>query len=293
MNRTSRALILIALIILVAPPLVRAQATLQTVPDPVFVGAGDIARCDLPDDELTALLLDNIEGTVFTAGDNAYLSGTLKDYQQCYEPSWGRHRARTRPAPGNHEYVSLNAAPYFAYYGENAGPKGRGYYSFNLGSWHIISLNSNIAADANSAQVQWLAADLASNPAACTLAYWHHPLFSSGPHGDDPMMKTVWDVLYQASADVVIVGHDHDYERFAQQTPDGVADPGRGIREFVVGTGGAPLTGFNPIPDANSEVRESATWGVLKLTLHPTSFDWQFIPIAGQTFTDSGSGTCV
>jgi acid phosphatase type 7 len=266
--------------------------------NPIFVGAGDIARCgsSSPADsrpEATAKLLDAIAGTVFTAGDNAYPDGAVEDFQSCYVPTWGRHRARTRPSPGNHDYNQPDAAPYYAYFGTNAGPAGRGYYSYNLGAWHIISLNSNIPADTASAQASWLRTDLATYQAACTLAYWHHPVFSSGEHGNDPQMQEIWQILYTYGADVVLNGHDHDYERFALQTPDGEADPAHGIREFIVGTGGASLRGFRSTPEPNSEVREHSTYGVLKLTLRPSGYDWEFVPIAGQTFRDMGSAACV
>jgi hypothetical protein len=257
----------------------------------VFVGAGDIATCDSDGDEQTARLLDAIPGTVFTLGDNAYGDGTLEQFQQCYDPTWGRHKARTRPAPGNHDYHTAQATGYYAYFGERAGPAGQGYYSFDLGAWHIVALNSEIKAGPNSAQAQWLRADLAANPSVCTLAYWHEPLFSSGPHGNDAHMQPIWDILAGAGADVVLAGHDHDYERFAPQTSSGEPDP-NGMREFVVGTGGASHYAFEHIRP-NSEARNNDTFGVLKLTLRATSYDWQFIPVAGGAFHDSGSAACV
>jgi hypothetical protein len=260
--------------------------------DPVLVGAGDIANCDAIEDSATAALLDAIDGTVFAAGDNAYFSGSGDEYANCYEPTWGRHKSRTRPAPGNHEYVSPGAAPYYAYFGANAGPSGRGYYSYDLGAWHIVSLNSNVAVTAGSAQEQWLRADLAANPTQCTLAYWHHPYFSSGIHGDNPYMRDIYQALYDFGADVVVTRHDHDYEQFHRQNPDGVLDA-NGIKEFVVGTGGTTLRPFDAVPHPNTAVRDSATHDVLKLTLRPTSYDWNFVPIAGDTFTDSGSRDCI
>lgn len=258
---------------------------------PVFVGAGDIADCGRTQDQATALLLDGIAGTVFTAGDNVYPNGTTAEFNNCYHPTWGRHKARTRPSPGNHDYNSSGATPYYNYFGANAGPAGRGYYSYNLGAWHIISLNSEVPAGPGSVQEQWLRTDLAANTAACTLAYWHRPLFSSGSgHGNDPSTQALFEALYEFGADVVITGHDHNYERFAPQDPDGQADP-TGIREFVVGTGGAALRPIGTI-QPNSEVRNATTYGVLKLTLHPTSYNWEFIPITGQTFRDSGGMPC-
>jgi uncharacterized protein YjdB len=255
----------------------------------VLVGAGDIADCDA---QPTAALLDNIPGTVFTAGDNAYPDGTAADYASCYDPSWGRHKARTRPAPGNHDYNTSGATGYYAYFGALAGPAGRGYYSYDLGAWHIVSLNSNVSMSAGSAQETWLRADLAASTKTCTIAYWHHPRFSSGSnHGSSTQSAGVWQALYDAGAEIVISGHDHEYERFAPQTPSAAADPARGIREFIVGTGGAGLYSFaTPLP--NSEVRDDTSFGVLKLTLSNGSYTWEFIPIAGDSFTDSGSGTC-
>jgi hypothetical protein len=197
-----------------------------TQSDPVLVGAGDIAGCDTTGDEATAKLLDNISGTVFTAGDNAYNSGTSSQFKNCYVPSWGRHKARTKPTVGNHEYITSGASGYFNYFSSAAGDPKKGYYSYNLGEWHIVSLNSmceNVGGcGSTSPMLSWLKNDLASNPKPCTLAYFHYPLFSSGgEHGSMLKMKPAWNVLYAANADVVISGHDHDYERFAPQKPDG------------------------------------------------------------------------
>ena len=258
----------------------------------VLVGAGDIAVCGSSRDEATATLLDNIPGTVFTAGDNAYPDGSATNFSQCYEPSWGRHKAPTWPSPGNHDYHVSGAADYFAYYGANAGPAGRGYYSYDIGDWHVVSLNSNVDRTTNSPQLIWLRADLAASTKQCTVAYWHHARFTSGTqHGNNVSTQPFWQALYDAGAELVIAGHEHNYERFAPQTPTGQADPATGIREFVVGTGGAShYPNFTPIP--NSEVRNGNTWGVLKLTLDAGTYSWQFIPVAGQTFTDAGSGAC-
>jgi acid phosphatase type 7 len=260
--------------------------------DPVFVGAGDIAECSKPEAEQTAQLIDKIPGTVFTAGDDAYPNGSAKDFQNCYEPTWGRFKARTSPTPGNHEYVSANADPYYAYFGTKAGIARKGYYSYDLGEWHMVALNSNIDAQTGSEQEQWLKADLAAHPKACTLAYWHHPVFSSGVHGNDPKMKDIWQTLYSAGVDVIVNGHDHDYERFTPQNPEGKAEPKRGIREFVVGTGGAELRDL-ATARPNSEVQNTATYGVIKFVLHPKSYSWEFIPIQGKTFTDKGTQTCI
>jgi hypothetical protein len=257
------------------------------------VGAGDIAECGSSGDDATAALLDEIPGTVFTAGDNAYENGTTVDFAQCYGPSWGRHKARTRPAPGNHEYQTAGASGYFAYYGPSAGPMGKGYYSYDLGEWHIISLNSNIPMNAGSPQEAWLRADLAASGKPCTLAYWHHPRFTSGVmYGNSRSTEPLWRALYDAGAEIVISAHEHNYERFAPQTPTGAADPAAGIREFIVGTGGAGLYDDQHTPAPNSEVFEGTTYGVLKLTLSPGAYAWEFVPVAGESFTDSGSGTC-
>jgi len=255
----------------------------------VLVGAGDIADCNA---EPTAALLDNIAGTVFTAGDNAYPNGTASDHASCYDPSWGRHKARTRPSPGNHDYNTSGATGYYNYFGALAGPASRGYYSYDLGAWHIVSLNSNVSMSAGSAQEVWLRADLAASTKTCTIAYWHHPRFSSGSnHGSSTQSAGVWQALYDAGAEIVISGHDHEYERFAPQTPGAAADPARGIREFIVGTGGAGLYSFaTPLP--NSEVRDNTSFGVLQLTLKPDGYGWRFIPAQGGRFTDSGSGRC-
>ena len=260
--------------------------------DPVLVGAGDIASCSSSGDSATASLLAGIAGTVFTAGDNAYERGSALEFSSCYDPTWGTFRSRTRPSAGNHDYGTSGASGYFTYFGSRAGSAGKGYYAYNLGSWRIYVLNSNCAAvggcGATSAQTRWLKADLAANPRRCVLAYWHHPLFSSGAHGNNPSVRGLWNALYAAHADVVINGHDHDYERFARQTPAGRASTS-GIREFVVGTGGRSLRNFVNI-QPHSLVRSSSTYGVLKLTLHATSYDWLFVPQSGRSFSDSRMG---
>lgn len=265
-----------------------------TTSDPVLVGAGDIATCEKTRDEETANLLGLIPGTVFTTGDNVYDTGSTNEFANCYEPSWGRYKSRTYPSVGNHEYNTLNAQPYFDYFGSRAGEVGKGYYSYNLGKWHVIVLNSNcdaVSCSEGSQQELWLKNDLQNNATQCTVAYMHHPLFSSGPHGNNINVKPLWNTLYDANVDLVLAGHDHDYERFAAQDPDGNAVASRGIREIVVGTGGKSRYDFTDIK-SNSIVRDNSTYGVLKLTLKPTSYDWQFIPITEGTFTDSGSATC-
>ena len=263
----------------------------------VLVGGGDIADCaDLSGAEATAKLLEKIPGTVMAIGDLAYPSGTKEEFDNCYDKTWGRVKFRTRPAAGNHEFHSAAATPYFEYFGALAGDSKTGYYSYELGQWHIIVLNSECrdvgGGDAGSPQEKWLRADLGAHPVACTLAYWHKPLFSSGgAHGNDPTVKTLFQALYDANADVVVNGHDHDYERFAPQDPEGAPDPKRGIREFVAGTGGKNHRPFGE-PKPNSELRDATAFGVLKLTLKPKGYDWQFIPEPGKGFTDSGSGKC-
>lgn len=260
--------------------------------DPILVGAGDIADCTTVADDATALLLDDIPGTVFTLGDNVYRSGTAAEFRDCYTPTWGRHLERTRPALGNHDFKSPHADPYFAYFGAAAGPDGRGWYSYDLNAWHIVVLDSNCSAtggcSAGSAQLAWLRADLAAHPGAHVLAYWHHPRFSSGKHGPSLDPQPFWEVLYSAGAEIILNGHDHDYERFAPQDPWGRPDVDFGIRSFVVGTGGTALRPRAMTAD-NSEVF-STTYGVLKLTLRGDGYDWQFVAIPGETFTDSGSG---
>jgi hypothetical protein len=266
--------------------------------DPVLVGAGDIASCDdLAGAEATARLIDKIPGTVFAVGDLAYPDGSDEQFANCYTPTWGRFKDRTRPAPGNHEYHKGEASGYTRYFGDAAGDADEGYYSYQLGAWHIVVLNSECVqvggCEAASPQGQWLKKDLAQHPAGCTLAYFHKPLFSSGgKHGNDPEMKPLWDVLYHAGADVVLNGHDHDYERFAPQDPEGHGNSKHGIREFVVGSGGKNSHRAMGTAKPNSEVRNDDTFGVLKLTLHPKGYDWEFVPEAGKTFKDTGSDVC-
>jgi 3',5'-cyclic AMP phosphodiesterase CpdA len=252
----------------------------------VLVGAGDIASCGYDTDERTAQLLDGIPGTVFTAGDDAYPDGTYEQFMNCYDPTWGRHKARTKPVPGNHDYNTAEGAAYYQYF-NNVPP----YYVYTLGTWRIYALNSEIDVSAASAQIDWLKKDLMANPTQCVLAYWHRPRWSSGgEHGSDPAMQTLWQIFHDAGAELIINGHDHNYERFAEMDDTGTAVP-QGLREFVVGTGGAGLYDFGPaLP--STEVRNNTTFGVLKLTLHPTSYEWEFVPLRGSSFTDSGSGAC-
>ena len=274
------------------------NTTSNVMGDPVLVGAGDIASCDdLAGAEATAKLIDKIPGTVFAAGDLAYPDGSDEQFANCYGPTWGRFKDRTRPAPGNHEYHKGGASGYNRYFGTAAGDADEGYYSYDLGTWHIIVLNSECdqvgGCDAQSPQTQWLKQDLSQHAIGCKLAYFHKPLFSSGgKHGNDPEVRSLWGVLYSAGADVIINGHDHDYERFAPQDPSGHLDQKRGLREFVVGSGGknSHRTMGSLVP--NSEAHNDDTFGVLKLTLHSGASDWEFVPEAGKSFKDAGSDPC-
>lgn len=261
----------------------------------VLVGAGDIGTCRGDADEATARLLDGIPGTVVTLGDTVDSDGSLEELVACYDPTWGRHRDRTRPTPGNHDYETTGAAGYFTYFGPAAGAPAAGYYSYELGGWHIVALNSNCAqiggCGVSSPQGVWLAADLAAHPARCTLAYWHHPRFTAGQDGDTLAMAALWAMLYRAGAEVVLAGHAHSYERYAPLDAAGELDTERGIRQLVVGTGGNALY---PIlePREHSEVSHDETHGVIRLTLHEARYEWLFVAVEGSSFTDSGTGAC-
>jgi hypothetical protein len=262
----------------------------------IFVGAGDIGECGGGSGQ-TAAMLARLPGvTFFTAGDNAYPDGSLADFMKCFDPTWGKYKARIHPAAGNHEYQTQNASGYFNYFGAAAGTPGKGYYSYNLPGWHIIVLNSNCGevsgCQAGSPQETWLKADLAAHPAPCTLAYWHHPLFSSGQHGSNSSMRDLWQTLYAAGVELVINGHDHDYERFAPQNPDGKLDPQKGIRQIVVGTGGASHYNVGSKHLPNSEKVITGTYGLLKLNLRPGEYTWTFLPVAGKTDSDQGTEAC-
>ncbi len=278
-----------------SPPASATPAASGPIGDPVLVGAGDISVCSSDGDEATARLLDDIEGTVFTAGDNAYDRGSTKDFNDCYDPTWGRHKDRTWPVAGNHDWKTRGLAGYRKYFGAAAGADGTSWYAKDLGTWRVIVLDSDCSkvggCDADSVQGRWLADELATHQATCTLVLFHHPRFSSGDeHGNDRDMDAFWRPLYAAGVDVIVNGHDHDYERFAPQDPDAKEDRERGIREFVVGTGGAALRGFNP-PEPNSELRAAVAHGVLALTLHPGSYEWEFHPTKTD-FSDRGTGPC-
>lgn len=266
-----------------------------------LVGAGDIAGCgDLSGARATAELIEKIPGTVFAAGDLAYSSGTPAEFLNCYQPTWGRFKDRTKPAPGNHEYNGSDAIGYFRYWGKQAGDPKKGYYSYDLGSWHVVVLNTNCDVPSlggcgeGSPEETWLREDLATHPNSCIVAYGHHALYSSGfftKHSRHVELRPFWQDLYAARADLMLAGHEHSYERFAPQDPQGNLDVDHGIRQITVGTGGRShtLLGF---PQPNSEVRNFDAFGVLKLTLSPGKFKWEFVPEAGKTFRDSGEGTC-
>jgi hypothetical protein len=270
-----------------------ARAPARSPSDPVVAAAGDIAPPGIGwGHRETSNRVLAIDPTVaLTLGDNQYPSGTLSDFRRHYGPTWGRFKAKTRPSPGNHEYEIAGAAGYFAYFGKLAKPEGRSYYSFDLGAWHLISLDSNIDLQAGSRQERWLRADLATTTKRCILAYWHHPRFTSGAHqGDNPWVGPFWNALYTARADVVLSGHEHNYERFARQNPAGRATP-HGIRQFVVGTGGVDLLGF-AAPKPNSQVRRRNTWGVLVLVLHPRSYEWRFVSEDGEVVDRGAPVAC-
>ena len=246
-----------------SPPLLGPGAGLPG-PPAVLVGAGDIGQCGSPAVAATAQLIDRVAGIVFTTGDNAYPAGTAENFRDCYEPHWGRHRARTRPTPGNHDY-ERGGTGYFTYFQDHAGPFGLGYYSYMAGPWQVIALNSEIPLGPGSAQLQWVRSELAAAPTQCTMVYWHKPLFTSGPNGPNRDMRELWRTLYEFDADLVLNGHDHLYERFGPQDPDGRFDPARGIRQITVGTGGGAL--YTPIMSAPNTEAIGIVYGVVKLTL--------------------------
>jgi len=284
------------------PPLAASpRASASSAPSGPAIGpvtllaAGDITSCAVTDDSATATLVESIPGTVAALGDDAYDTGSAREFTRCYDPTWGAVLNRTRPVPGNHEYLTPNAAGYFGYFGLQAGDPKTGYYAYDLGAWRIYALNSNCAdiggCDSGSAEVAWLKADLAANPTRCVLAYWHHPRFSSGEHGSNAFVAGLWNALYAAGAEIVLNGHDHDYERFAPLSDAGTVDEAKGIVEFVVGTGGRSHYPFISILPA-SRVRDNTTFGVLDLTLSPGGWSSTFVPVQGKSFTDTAAGTC-
>ena len=279
----------------------RPSSTAPPPPPPAtLLAAGDIASCASSGDEATADLLDSLvaahpDAVVAALGDLAYESGTLAEFAQCYGPTWGRQKARTRPAMGNHDVLTPDAAGYRAYFGTDPPERSEPWYSYDLGAWHVVVLDSNcslVGCAAGGEQERWLRSDLAAHARPCTLAYWHHPRFSSGvTHGSDSSVAPLFHALYEAGADVVLAGHEHNYERFAPLDSTGNQDPTTGVRSFVVGTGGASHYPFGS-PLAGSEVRDETSFGVLVLTLRADSYEWEFVPAAGGTFRDRGSGRC-
>lgn len=266
--------------------------------DPILLAAGDIAANPpgaAGNDELTARILDRVVAAnpgrvaIAAVGDLAYESGTAQEFAARYDPTWGRHRDLTLPVPGNHEYKTRGASGYYGYWGARAGEPGLGYYAQDLGAWRLYALNSEIPHDAGSPQVQWLRSDLARHPAVCVLAFTHHPRFSSGSHGSDGGITPIWQALQDAGAEILLGGHDHNYQRFAPQTATGVRDDGRGVRQWVVGMGGIGLYRFDR-PIANTEAWDTSGYGVLQLTLHPASYDFQYLGVDGNAYTDSGTG---
>lgn len=305
-----RAVVTAAVLVLTVPSCARQVPPSQAPSsptdaqhDPVIAAAGDIscasdvatsAQCQ---QKATSDLLVKAAplSAVLALGDLQYDAGRLDNFLRFYEPTWGRVKNITRPVPGDHDYSGFDAAGYFQYFGAQAGPADKGYYSFDLGSWHLVALNGQCeqvgGCDDGSAQERWLAADLAAHPSKCLLAYWDTPRFSTGEGRNDDDFDAFWRDLVAAGAEVVLNADEHHYERFAPQDPDGRANPD-GIREFIVGTGGKSHQPFAASPEDNSEVRNANTFGVLMMTLHKNSYEWEFTPIAGQTFTDRGRENC-
>ena len=266
----------------------------------VLLAAGDIAVCDHLGDEATArILAEYPHAAIATLGDNAYQDGTLEEFENCYAPTWGKFKNRTMPATGNHDEATKNAQGYWDYFGSSGGPYDKYYYSYDLGSWHVVVLNSDCwrvdGCAIDDPQAEWLRHDLEQHPTLCTLAYWHRPPFSSGRYGapnETARVRPLWRVLNEQGADVLLTGHEHSYERFAPMDAEGKPDDAKGVRLFVVGTGGGNLRPFENPPLPTTETRQDDTWGVLKLELNPTGYDWNFLPVAGSSFSDSGAGSC-
>jgi hypothetical protein len=282
-------LLLLALALLTYAVPASSQAASYT-----FIGAGDIATSGSNDTATANVILGQPSSAiVWTAGDNAYQSGTLSEYQTFYDPTWGQFYGRTWPTPGNHEYRTPGAAGYFDYF--RARIADQPYYYKDLGlNWRVYFLNSEIAHGVGSAQYNWLRSKLTGQLKPCTVAIWHKPLFTSGTaHAGDTTMRPFWQLLYKAKAELVLNGHNHQYERFAKQRPDGTYDPANGVREVVVGTGGAGLYSFGT-PKPNSQVRNAKVWGVFRLYLHDDSrkYSGRFLPKAGQTFNEAFSSNC-
>lgn len=299
-RRWQRAAALIPTATIAPIPTASLTPTPTTAPTPaILIGAGDISVCGLPDDMKTAALIELLiqkypEAAVFTAGDNVQIIGELNEFTRCFQPAWGQFKRRIHPSPGNHDWSTERGGPYFTYFGEAAGPPGLGYYSYDLGDWHMVSLNSNCEdtrCDEKSPQAQWLIEDLRENEKQCTLLYWHHPLWDTGTVPISQAGAAFWRIASQYGADVVVNGHDHHYERFVPLDGDGKVDPSYGIRTFIVGTGGAWLFELGQ-PQPISEVRDNSTHGVIQFTLYSDRYDWAFVPVEGGTFTDAGSALC-
>ena len=276
----------------------------------IMIGAGDIAVCGTDGDERTAKLVDSVlrvdsvakvHDEVFTLGDNAYPDGSASNFALCFTPSWGdstkRIMKKIHPAPGNHEHQSVGAAPYYQYFGSHAGSSKKGYYSYDVGEWHVIVLNSEIIVNSGftdaerKAQEDWLRNELKGTQKLCTMAYWHHPRFSSGWHGDDTSLQPIWQILYDGGVDLILNGHDHEYERFLPQNPLGALDSAKGMAEYIVGTGGGDLRGFRSNPSPNSAARVQGYFGVLKLTLGKGEYRAAFLDVSGRVWDPSG-GKC-
>jgi hypothetical protein len=305
-----RTLLLIALVILVAVVVGVAagfafmggeeDGAEAGAPVHVLLAAGDIAECDHEGDEATAdILAEYPNATIAPIGDLAYQEGTRAQFEECYGPSWGRFKDRTRPATGNHEHSTTDAQGYWEYFGSRGGPYDNYYYSYDLGAWHVVVLNSDCwrvdGCELGDPQIQWLREDLNQSPALCTLAYWHRPPFSSGRYGDaedTERVRPLWQAAYEEGVDLVLTAHEHSYERFAPLNAEGNRDDSGGVTLIVVGTGGANLRQFANDPLPTTEARNGDTWGVLKLTLRPSGYDWTFLPVEGRSFTDSGSRSC-
>lgn len=288
-----RALLAIFLVVLIAGQTPSSAAKVRRAPV-ILLAAGDIGDCSSDGARLTAQLIASRPGTVAALGDTAYPYGSTDNFARCYDPTWGLFKVRTRPAIGNHEYLTENAGPYFTYFGRKAASPG-GYYSYTLGRWHIIAINSNCdeigGCGAGSAQLRWLRNNLASHPARCTLAYWHHARFSSGLHGSNEFMQPIWATLAKAGVDIVLSGHDHHYQRYAPLNAAGKVDWKRGMREFVVGTGGGPLY---PVAGTTAGSRKiiAFRWGVLRLKLDDNRAYWRFLSTPSGRILDSGSSGC-
>ena len=287
------------------PPAHAPAAQVALTGAAVLIGAGDIGVCGLRGDEQTAALVDSIlkadsavhvESAVFTVGDNAYPAGLDRDFVRCFGPSWGDPKKRImkliRPAIGNHDYQSQRGAAYYRYFGVRAGPAFKGYYSYDIGAWHAIALNSEIAARGSlherSEQEDWLRKDLRERGKLCTLAYFHRPLYSSGAHGSSLVMQSIWKILADGGVDLVINGHEHHYERFLPMNAAGVLDTLRGMEQIIAGTGGGDLTGIRSRKAPNSAVQIQGRWGALIATLGTDEYRTSFIDVDGDVWDPSG-----